>query len=94
MLHQHIYANLHLYEALLKKFNVQFAFLDNMCSAPKRFKAMSPNSMTLPTTSTWEMGQGLSPYSALPPDMQSKYNFFSKGEGNNMIDLICDFYLN
>ena len=48
-----------------------------MCSAPKRFKAMSPNSMTMPTTSSWEMGQGLSPYSALPPpDMQSKFKSF------------------
>ncbi|GIY27177.1 zinc finger MIZ domain-containing protein 1 [Caerostris extrusa] len=44
----------------------------DMCSGPKRFKAMSPSSMTLPTTSTWEMGQGISsPYPALPPpDMQ------------------------
>ncbi|KAG8200562.1 hypothetical protein JTE90_000635 [Oedothorax gibbosus] len=41
----------------------------------KRFKAMSPSSMTMPTTSAWEMGQGLSPYSALPPpDMQSIAN--------------------
>lgn len=41
------------------------------CGAQKRFKAMSPSSMTMPTTSAWEMGQGLSPYSALPPpDMQ------------------------
>ncbi|CAL1271440.1 unnamed protein product [Larinioides sclopetarius] len=45
------------------------------CGAQKRFKAMSPSSMTMPTTSAWEMGQGLSPYSALPPpDMQSITN--------------------
>ena len=41
---------------------------------PKRFKAMSPGSMSLPTHSTWEMGQGLSPYAPLPPlDMKRKY---------------------
>ncbi|XP_015920407.1 zinc finger MIZ domain-containing protein 1 isoform X3 [Parasteatoda tepidariorum] len=45
------------------------------CGAQKRFKAMSPSSMTMPTTSAWEMGQGLSPYSSLPPpDMQSIAN--------------------
>lgn len=44
------------------------------CGAQKRFKAMSPSSMTMPTTSAWEMGQGLSPYSALPPpDMQCEF---------------------
>ncbi|UYV62859.1 ZMIZ1 [Cordylochernes scorpioides] len=37
----------------------------------KRFKAMSPNSTTMPTSSSWEMNQGLaSPYTPLP-DMQS-----------------------
>lgn len=33
---------------------------------------MSPGSMTLPTSSSWEQGQGLSSYTPLPPpDMQS-----------------------
>ncbi|KAI1293841.1 Zinc finger MIZ domain-containing protein 1 [Halotydeus destructor] len=42
----------------------------------KRFKAMSPNSTTMPTSNSWEMGQGLSPYAPLPPlpDMQSIAN--------------------
>ncbi|XP_022240944.1 zinc finger MIZ domain-containing protein 1-like isoform X1 [Limulus polyphemus] len=45
------------------------------CAAQKKFKAMSPGSMTMPTTSTWEVGQALSPYSAMPPpDMQSIAN--------------------
>lgn len=49
----------------------------------KRFKANSPNSMQLPTSSSWELGQGLSPYqSSMPtPDMQCMYTliiiFFS-----------------
>ncbi|XP_023217100.1 zinc finger MIZ domain-containing protein 1-like isoform X2 [Centruroides sculpturatus] len=48
---------------------------ESMCSGQKRFKAMSPNSMTMPTTSSWEMGQGLSPYNPIPPpDMQSIAN--------------------
>ena len=48
------------------------------CGAQKRFKAMSPSSMTMPTTSAWEMGQGLSsPYSALPPpDMQCEFVYW------------------
>ena len=41
--------------------------LSDPCGVSKRFKAMSPNSMTMPTSSTWEMGQGLSPYTPLPP---------------------------
>lgn len=37
---------------------------------------MSPGSMSLPTHSSWEMGQGLSPYNPLPPpDMQSECLF-------------------
>ena len=37
------------------------------------FKSTSPNSTNLPTSNTWEMTQGLSPYAPLPPlpDMQS-----------------------
>lgn len=51
-------------------------YLVEACGAQKRFKAMSPSSMTMPTTSAWEMGQGLSPYSALPPpDMQCEFLF-------------------
>ncbi|XP_054718942.1 zinc finger MIZ domain-containing protein 1-like isoform X2 [Uloborus diversus] len=43
------------------------------CGA-KRFKATSPGSMTMPTTSAWEMGQGLSsssssPYPATPTSL-------------------------
>lgn len=33
-------------------------------------KAMSPSSMTLPTTSNYDLGQSMSPY--VPPDMNSK----------------------
>ena len=33
-------------------------------------KAMSPGSMTLPTTHTYDMGQTMSPY--VPPDMNSE----------------------
>lgn len=33
----------------------------------QRFKAMSPNSTTLPTSNSWEMTQGLSPHAELPP---------------------------
>ena len=33
-------------------------------------KAMSPSSMTLPTTNNFDLGQSLSPY--VPPDMNSK----------------------
>jgi hypothetical protein len=38
-----------------------------------RFKATSPNSTSLPTSNSWEMNQGLSPYAPLPPlpEMQS-----------------------
>jgi len=32
---------------------------------------MSPGSMTLPTMSSWDMNQAMSPY--IPPDMHSKY---------------------
>lgn len=52
------------------------------CSGGKRLKAMSPGSMTMPTTSSWEMGQGLAPYPALPPpDMQSIVNGPSMANG-------------
>ncbi|RWS17762.1 zinc finger MIZ domain-containing protein 1-like protein [Dinothrombium tinctorium] len=49
---------------------------DNHClsnGSNKRFKAMSPNSTSMPTSNQWEMGQGLSPYAPLAtlPDMQN-----------------------
>lgn len=41
-------------------------------SCMKRWnKAMSPSSMTLPTTNNFDMGQSMSPY--VPPDMNSEF---------------------
>ena len=37
-------------------------------------KAMSPGSMNLPTTHTYDMGQTMSPY--VPPDMNSESKLF------------------
>ena len=36
-------------------------------SFKQRFKAMSPNSTHLPTSNSWEVNQGLSPFAELPP---------------------------
>lgn len=36
-------------------------------SFKQRFKAMSPNSTLLPTSNSWEVNQGLSPFAELPP---------------------------
>ena len=45
---------------------------ENDDSCLKRWnKAMSPSSMTLPTTNNFDLGQSLSPY--VPPDMNSKF---------------------
>ncbi|XP_076361206.1 zinc finger MIZ domain-containing protein 1-like isoform X3 [Tachypleus tridentatus] len=45
------------------------------CGGHKWFKAMSPGSMTLPTSNSWEVGQAMSPYSAVvQPDMNSIAN--------------------
>lgn len=46
---------------------------NNNMANNRRFKATSPNSTSLPTSNSWEMNQGLSPYAPLPPlpDMQS-----------------------
>lgn len=48
---------------------------NNQSSYPKRTfsKSTSPNSTNMPTSNTWEVTQGLSPYAPLPPlpDMQS-----------------------
>lgn len=42
-------------------------------SFKQRFKAMSPSSTHLPTSNSWEVNQGLSPFAELPPlpDLQS-----------------------
>ena len=45
---------------------------ENDGSSMKRWnKAMSPGSMTLPTTNNYDLGQSLSPYA--PPDMNSEF---------------------
>ena len=38
-------------------------------STSRRFKATSPNSTSLPTSNSWEVNQGLSPYAPLPPSL-------------------------
>jgi len=59
-------------------------------STSKRFKSTSPNSTCMPTSNSWEMNQGLSPYAPLPPlpDMQS---IGSIGQSNRCFDLHSDF---
>jgi len=51
----------------------------------RRVKAMSPNSTQMPTSNTWEMNQGLSPYAPLPPlpDLQSINGQIMITGGNN-----------
>ncbi|XP_076327906.1 zinc finger MIZ domain-containing protein 1-like isoform X2 [Tachypleus tridentatus] len=45
------------------------------CGGQKLFKAMSPGSMTMPTSNSWDAGQAMSPYSSVtPPDMNSIAN--------------------
>lgn len=54
----------------LLNFNLLQVEEDNdSCGAKKLSKAMSPGSMTLPTTNNWDMTQAMSPY--LPPDMNT-----------------------
>ncbi|XP_076372872.1 zinc finger MIZ domain-containing protein 1-like [Tachypleus tridentatus] len=61
--------------ACWKPVSLKLEHEQDLCGAHKKFKAMSPGSMTMPTTSSWEMGQALSPYAAMPPpDMQSIAN--------------------
>lgn len=51
----------------------------------RRVKAMSPNSTQMPTSNSWEMSQGLSPYASLPPlpDMQAITNGQNGQNGMN-----------
>lgn len=54
----------------------------------KRFKAMSPNNTSMPTSNSWEMGQGLSSYQSLAgiPELQdgSPYNFHPSSDFSSL----------